>query len=165
MYSAKTEIYLCFQNMLLNFMLKRSCAHIWRCCCEKRNATEGDCKEYRKREKDHSHIGTAELYVETGYPFSIVEQFHQKGGFLIDFMISLSFQTTKDLDAIIIGYPVSTESVWRMSEEISNDTTEQQLADCLFAGEKTISLTMLWRSLNMMPRKLRSKRLWKSCGE
>ena len=32
--------------MLLNCMLKRSCGHIWRCCCEKRNAAEGDYKEY-----------------------------------------------------------------------------------------------------------------------
>ena len=59
----QTEIYLFFQNMLINCMLKINCGHIWRCCCEERNAAEGNCEEYCKREKDLCHIGTAELYV------------------------------------------------------------------------------------------------------
>ena len=41
-----------------------------------------------------------------------------KGGFLIASMIGLDSRTTKDLDATIIGYPVSAESVQRMTEEI-----------------------------------------------
>ena len=41
-----------------------------------------------------------------------------KGGFLIASIIGLDSRTTKDLDATIIGYPVSAESVRRMTEEI-----------------------------------------------
>ena len=41
-----------------------------------------------------------------------------KGGFLIASMIGLGSRTTKDLDATIIGYPVSAESVRKMTEEI-----------------------------------------------
>ena len=41
-----------------------------------------------------------------------------KGGFLIASMIGLDSRTTKDLDATIIGYPVSADSVRKMTEEI-----------------------------------------------
>ena len=41
-----------------------------------------------------------------------------KGGFLIASMIGLDSRTTKDLDATIIRYPVSAESVRRMTEAI-----------------------------------------------
>ncbi len=41
-----------------------------------------------------------------------------KGGFLISSMIGLDSRATKDMDATIRGYPVSTESVRKMIEEI-----------------------------------------------
>ncbi len=40
-----------------------------------------------------------------------------KGGFLIASMIGLDSRTTKDLDATIIGYPVSAVSVRRMHDQ------------------------------------------------
>ena len=41
-----------------------------------------------------------------------------KGGFLIASMVGLDSRTTKDLDATIKGYPVSAESIQKMTEEI-----------------------------------------------
>ena len=41
-----------------------------------------------------------------------------KGGFLVASMIGIDSRTTKDLDATIKGYPVSAESIQRMTEEI-----------------------------------------------
>lgn len=51
-----------------------------------------------------------------------------KGGFLIASMIGLDSRTTKDLDATIIGYPVSAESVRRMTEEILSVPVDDHIA-------------------------------------
>lgn len=51
-----------------------------------------------------------------------------KGGFLIASMIGLDSRTTKDLDATVIGYPVSAESVQRMIEEILSVPIDDQIS-------------------------------------
>ncbi len=147
-----SQVYLCFQNMLINCMLKINYGHIWRCCCEERNAAEGNCEEYCKGEKDLCHIGTAELYAGKvsgkSFTHSYRNNFIIKGGFLIASMIGLDSRTTKDLDATIIGYPVSAESVQRMTEEILSVPVDDHISFSfkgIVAKEYEISKFRFWK--------------------
>ena len=71
-----------------------------------------------------------------------------KGGFLIASMIGLDSRTTKDLDATIIGYPVSAESVQRMTEEILSVPVDDHISFSfkgIVAKEYEISKFRFWK--------------------
>ena len=71
-----------------------------------------------------------------------------KGGFLIASMIGLDSRTTKDLDATIIGYPVSAESVQRMTEEILSVPVDDHISFSfkgIVAKEYEISKLRFWK--------------------